>query len=157
MSGVKRKAAWIACGVVVLIGLVFGGFADRAPRSNPERVQALSDQILCPVCSGETIGQSRTDVASTFRDEVARQVAANRSDAEIRADFQARYGDDIVNVPPSSGLGSLVWVLPVIALIGGGAGLVVAFRRWRVVATPVTDDDRELVEAALRTQRDAPR
>jgi hypothetical protein len=33
--------------------------------------------------------------------------------------------------PSGSGTASLVWVLPVAALVGGLAALAFAFRRWR--------------------------
>jgi cytochrome c-type biogenesis protein CcmH/NrfF len=52
-------------------------------------------------------------------------------------------------VPPKSGVDSLVWVLPVVALVLAVGGLVVAFRKWRLAPDTVpTDDDRALVEAA---------
>jgi cytochrome c-type biogenesis protein CcmH/NrfF len=44
----------------------------------------------------------------------------------------------------------VVWVLPVVALVLGLAGISAAFARWRrAPATSVTDEDRSLVERAL--------
>ena len=51
--------------------------------------------------------------------------------------------------PAGSGLGALVWALPVAALLLAAGGLALAFRRWRRdVPEAVTEDDRELVERA---------
>jgi hypothetical protein len=53
----------------------------------------------------------------------------------------------------------MVWALPVVVLVAAGAGLALAFRRWRGGgAARATDDDRALVEAARtagdRNERD---
>ena len=56
-------------------------------------------------------------------------------------------------VPKASGFDALVWVLPAVGFVCGLAALAVAFRRWRLNAqsgAPVTESDRELVDAALR-------
>jgi cytochrome c-type biogenesis protein CcmH/NrfF len=56
-------------------------------------------------------------------------------------------------VPRATGLDTLVWALPVAALVCGLAGLTVAFRRWARAAratAAATDDDYALVERALR-------
>ena len=43
-----------------------------------------------------------------------------------------------------------MWVLPVVALVLGLAGLSAAFARWRrAPTTSVTDEDRALVDQAL--------
>ena len=50
-------------------------------------------------------------------------------------------------------MASLVWTLPVVALVAAVAGLALAFRRWRGGGARATDADRALVEAA-RTASD---
>jgi cytochrome c-type biogenesis protein CcmH len=145
-----RRIAWIACAVVVAVGLVIGATGDRGPQTNADRVNELSQRLLCPVCDGETVFDSQTAVSENIRDEIARLVADNRTDDEIVAQLRSSYGDGVVSVPPSSGLGSLVWSLPVIAAVAAAAGLTVAFRRWRRDAGgAATDDDRSLVSSAL--------
>jgi len=59
--------------------------------------------------------------------------------------------------PEASGVGALVWILPVSALLLAGGGLALAFRRWRrQPAMAATDEDRALVEAALAKQPKQP-
>jgi cytochrome c-type biogenesis protein CcmH/NrfF len=65
----------------------------------------------------------------------------------------------VLLVPKASGFDALVWVLPVAALVCAAAGLAVTFRRWKREAdddVDPTDDDRELVAAALRSESEAP-
>jgi hypothetical protein len=46
--------------------------------------------------------------------------------------------------------------MPVVVLIVSIAGLVVVFRRWKMQGSlTATDADRELVESALREERQA--
>ena len=56
--------------------------------------------------------------------------------------------------PASTGASSLVWILPVVALVFAIAGLGVAFRRWHASSQgEISDADRRLVEAAMKVER----
>jgi cytochrome c-type biogenesis protein CcmH/NrfF len=53
--------------------------------------------------------------------------------------------------PPASGLGLIVWALPVAAVVVALGGLTLAFLRWRGrTGITVTDDDRAIVDRALK-------
>jgi cytochrome c-type biogenesis protein CcmH len=136
--------------VVLAAALTIGVTRAGGPRANEERVEAIAKTIKCPVCRSESVFDSKADASQNIRDEIARQVAAGRSDDQIRAFINARFQDQgLLLVPPKSGVDSLVWVLPVVALVLAAGGLVVAFRKWRLAPDTVpTDDDRALVDAA---------
>jgi cytochrome c-type biogenesis protein CcmH len=136
--------------VVLAAALTIGVTRAGGPRTNEERVEAIAKTIKCPVCRSESVFDSKADASQNIRDEIARQVAAGRTDDQIRAFINARFQDQgLLLVPPKSGVDSLVWVLPVVALVLAGGGLALAFRRWRLAPDTVpTDDDRALVDAA---------
>jgi cytochrome c-type biogenesis protein CcmH len=136
--------------VVLAAALTIGVTRAGGPRTNEERVDAIAKTIKCPVCRSESVFDSKADASQNIRDEIARQVAAGRSDDQIRSFINARFQDQgLLLVPPKSGVDSLVWVLPVVALVLAAGGLVVAFRKWRLAPDTVpTDDDRALVDAA---------
>jgi cytochrome c-type biogenesis protein CcmH/NrfF len=50
--------------------------------------------------------------------------------------------------PPSEGISSLIWILPVIVLVGGSAVVGWTLRRSRGASRDVTDADRLLVAEA---------
>jgi cytochrome c-type biogenesis protein CcmH len=135
---------------IVAGALTIGVTRAGGPRSNEERVEAIAKTIKCPVCRSESVFDSKADASQNIRDEIARQVAAGRSDDQIRAFVNDRFQDQgLLLVPPKSGVDSLVWVLPVVALVLAAGGLAVAFRKWRLAPDTVpTDDDRALVDAA---------
>ena len=54
-------------------------------------------------------------------------MAAGRTDDQIRAYFAERLGEQYLLTPSSSGIGSLTWVLPVVALVVAFGGLGFAF------------------------------
>jgi cytochrome c-type biogenesis protein CcmH len=137
----------------VLAGaLTIGVTSAGGPRTNEQRVDAIAKTIKCPVCRSESVFDSKADASQNLRDEIARQVAAGRTDDQIRAYVNARFQDQgLLLVPPKTGVDSLVWVLPVVALVLGVGGLFIAFRRWRLAPdTTPSNEDRALVDAARR-------
>jgi len=104
---------------------------------------------------GERLRPLDRVVAGLQQRRLAALLDAGESDAAIRAFYVGRYGEWILLRPPASGVGALVWLLPVTGLILGAAGLAFAFRRWRrEPALAATDEDRALVEAALAAGAD---
>jgi cytochrome c-type biogenesis protein CcmH/NrfF len=99
---------------------------------------------------------SRASAAEALRAEIARQVAAGqRTDDEIIAYVEARFGGQVLLVPRATGLDALVWALPVAVLVASLAALTAAFVRWRRRDEMVpSDDDRAIVAQALANNDD---
>jgi cytochrome c-type biogenesis protein CcmH len=95
------------------------------------------------------MANSDAPAAQAGRDEILRRVQAGQSDAEIKAFFVGRYGDAILLDPPRRGVSTLVWVLPVLAVVAALAGLAVAFSRWRPRRRHASADDEALVHEAM--------
>ena len=152
---IRRFLPAVALAAVIVTALVIGGAGrDRGPRSPAARTQAIAEDLRCPVCQGLSIADSHTPTADAIKEDVRRRVDAGESDAEIRAAYVARYGQWILLRPETSGVGALVWVLPVSALLLAVGGLAFAFRRWRRQPTlTASDEDRALVDAALANQQ----
>jgi cytochrome c-type biogenesis protein CcmH len=148
---IRRVLPGVALAAVVVAALVIGGAGRSHPSRSPAaRAHAIAAELRCPVCQGLSVADSPSETAKAISDDVRRRVDAGESDAAIRAFYVGRYGQWILLEPETSGLGALVWILPVTALVLGIGGLALAFRRWRrEPARSVTDEDRALVEAAL--------
>ena len=124
-----RRLAWLGLAAVVAVALVVG-VTDRSPATADERARRISESVMCPACSGETVADSQAPVAVNIRRQIADEVERGRSDREIRDELAATYGERVILNPPRSGVAGLVWILPVAGLVAAAAGLVVAFRRW---------------------------
>jgi cytochrome c-type biogenesis protein CcmH/NrfF len=95
------------------------------------------------------VADSDSDAAEGVRSLIEQRIAEGASDAQIRDELAAAYGEQVLLTPGRSGVAGLVWALPVVVLVAAVAGLGLAFRRWRGGgAARATDADRALVEAA---------
>lgn len=141
---------YVVMAVIAVTCLAIGTVRTTGPYTTEDRINAVAKTIKCPTCQGESVADSNASTSREIRDDIAARLQRGESPDQIRAFYADAYGDQILLTPSASGVTSLVWVLPVLALVGAGAGLVVAFRRWRgPAAARATDADRELVERAL--------
>jgi len=149
-SAAARRGPWIVLALVVVAALAFGSGAGRG-RTLDDRVQAVARTIKCPQCSDQSAATSEAPTAVAIRADIARRLARGQTGDEIRDYYGSRYEESILLNPSSSGTASLVWILPVVALVGAFGGLAFAFRRWKAASTgEVSDDDRQLVADAQR-------
>ena len=156
MSGSRSSLLWSWIGVFVVAGsaLLYGVVDEGTPRTNADRAYALAQDFACPVCQGQSVAESDVPVARNIRREIATWVSEGRTDAEIRDELVAAFGEDIDYNPPATGVSALVWVLPVVVGAGAVVGLVVAFRRNRLVGQAEIDPDDEVLVAAARRSAD---
>jgi cytochrome c-type biogenesis protein CcmH len=159
-KAVKRWPAWVALVFVVVAFLAVGATRASGPSTPEERAEQLEKRVACPTCSGESVFESRATASENIRTAIRQFVDAGElTDDEIIGSIERSFGGRVLLVPKASGFDALVWVLPVAALVCAVAGLGMTFRRWRREAaaeTDPTDDDRELVAAALRSEDAAP-
>jgi cytochrome c-type biogenesis protein CcmH len=137
---------------VLLVALVIGTLRSSAPETNADRVMAIARTLKCPVCDGESVAESNADASLQIRADIAKRLDQGQTADQIRAYYASpdRYGPGVLLTPSSTGVSSLVWIIPVIALVISTAVLVALFRRWQVRGdVHATDADRELVGVAL--------
>ena len=146
-----RKSIWLAMFLLVAVLLVFGASRTGGPKTQQDRIDAITSVLACPTCSGESVFVSRAVAAESIRAEVARQVAAGlRSDEQIMSYIEQRFGGQVLLVPRATGVDSLVWALPVAALVFSMFLLVSAFVKWRGnKPTSPTSQDEQIVARAL--------
>lgn len=155
----SRRAAvlltWAIVGVVVVVSLSIATFGADDP-TPAERARDLSAQFACPQCDGQSVRDSDVGISVEIRAQIRRGVEEGQSDEQILGALADAYGDQLLLNPPSTGTSSLVWVIPVVVTVLAIGGLVwVVVRRTPGASGPVDDDDRALVEAALRDRHDA--
>lgn len=147
---------WTLMGVIAVGAVVAGAGTTPTEGISDDRLFALSAQLKCQQCVGESVADSQSPSAVQFRQEVSEQMARGRSDAEILNFFVERYGQQVLLTPPSTGFASLVWIVPVVGLAAAVLLLVGTFRRWqgRESGPELTDEDLDRVRAAQQARRD---
>lgn len=139
---------------VVVLGLLlaFGAAAGAVDldEAQLQRYHALTAELRCLICQNRSIAESDAPLAKDLKDIVARQIAAGRSDAQIKQYLVDRYGEWVLYDPPFD-YGTLVLWLGPFALLPLGLGTVVwLMRRQRAAPTPSEHDlDRERLARVL--------
>lgn len=151
MSTHLRASVWVLLAAAFAGLLAFGTLRESGPMSQQDRIDSISRRLACPTCSGESIYVSRAAAAESIRAEIARQVSdGQRSDDEIIAYVESRFGGQVLLVPRATGIDAVVWALPVAVFVASLALLGMAFFRWRKhEESGPSPADRRLVDDAL--------
>ena len=88
----------------------------------------LMAELRCLVCQGQSIADSDAPLAGDMRSDVRERIAAGERPAEIRQWLIDRYGNWVTYDPPIEGDTIALYILPLLALIGG---LFIVIRRLR--------------------------
>ncbi len=149
----RRVLPWLLLGVIVASALVVLVARSQPSHSDEARARRLERELACPVCTGESVAESNAPEARAIRDDIRDRIADGQSDSEIIDAYAAVYGERIKLNPADHGLALVAWGLPVVAVIAGAAGVVVALRRWsREPRLPATAEDEVLVARARETE-----
>lgn len=107
------------------------------------RARALMEELRCLVCQNESIDASPSPFAGEVRQIVREQIAAGRSEREVKDYLTARYGDAILFRPRMGASTFLLWLGPLILLIGGGAAVMIIISSATKSPEPETLSDEE--------------
>ena len=119
-----KVLVWLVVPVIALGVLVVGLWPGNESTPDPEaRAYNLSIRLKCPICAGESIAGSQTDLAKDLRARIDDEIAAGSTDDEIIAMFVASYGEQVLLDPPSTGWGIALWAVPLGVLIIGGIAI----------------------------------
>jgi cytochrome c-type biogenesis protein CcmH len=141
----------VAIVVAALALLVVSGVDRGGVETDTERIQRLTESFACPQCNGESVAESNAAVSATIREFIANEVTAGATDAEIRDQLVAGYGTKVLRNPPADGVATLLWVLPVLLVVGGAAGVTTMASRRGPRAGTASEADRALVSQARRS------
>lgn len=114
------------------------------------RAEHIGQQLRCLVCQNESIEASSADLARDLRRIVRQRVTAGDSDQQVIDWMVARYGDFVRLRPPFEPLTLLLWGIPALALLAGGAAAFLGLRRRRPPLPALTEAE----QARLRTLLD---
>lgn len=93
-----------------------------------QRAQILFHNIRCMVCAGESIADSRVDLAKDLRAIVREKIKDNYTNNQILDYIALRYGDTVLMQPPLKPATYLLWYGPVIILLAGFIGIFVILK-----------------------------
>lgn len=126
-----RLVRFARLGVTLALAAFVVASVATAPPAAEDRAQQIGTLIRCPVCAGEAIANSPTQLAQDMMSLVRQGVDDGLTDAQIIDSVVGAYGADAqVLDPPLTAATVALWLVPALVL-AGGAGLVLARRRTR--------------------------
>ena len=85
------------------------------------QVEKVASELRCVVCKGQSLQDSPAEFAQDMRAIIREQLAAGRTPDEVKAYFMERYGEWVMLEPPARGFNLVVYIAPVLMLLGGAA------------------------------------
>ncbi|MBR7620861.1 cytochrome c-type biogenesis protein CcmH [Phenylobacterium sp. 20VBR1] len=117
--------------------------AERLPDPGQEaRARAIFAQVRCLVCQNESIDDSQAELAGDLRRLVRDQIAAGKSDGQVKTYLTDRYGEFVLLKPAFSWGNGALWGAPFLVVT---LGLLLWLRNLR---TPRPDAELSQDEAA---------
>ena len=93
------------------------------------RARDLSRELRCMVCQNQSIDDSEAPLARDLRLLVRERIAAGDSDTQVIDFLVARYGEFVLLKPRFNPHTLVLWLLPPLAVMGGGLALWTYCRR----------------------------
>ncbi|WP_028348890.1 cytochrome c-type biogenesis protein [Bradyrhizobium murdochi] len=123
-----------ACVLVVAAALCGPAHAVQpdeimADPAKEARARDLSRELRCMVCQNQSIDDSDAPLARDLRLLVRERIASGDSDSQVIDFLVARYGEFVLLKPRFTPHTVLLWLLPPLALAGGGLALWFYSRR----------------------------
>lgn len=145
------RRMWAVMGLVLVAALAVGARRPAGPATEDQRVHHITARLRCPTCHGLSAEASDAPSSEAIRDEVGLRVHEGETDTQVVDYLVSRYGEGILLEPKATGVGLLVWALPIGGAAAAVAALALVLRRGRVRGgRAASGADRDLVEEALR-------
>ena len=114
MTILRSFALWcVAFVAVVAFTVVLNPHASSASA----RIAHIETLVRCPSCDDLSVAVSNATSAIAVRHEIATKVHEGQSDNKILTSLESAYGTSILLSPPTSGVGVLLWVVPIVGLL----------------------------------------
>jgi cytochrome c-type biogenesis protein CcmH len=137
----------------ILVGIQSNSLAQQE-KSIDDQTKEISYLLMCPVCQGQSVGESNSNLANDMRDIIRKQLEQGKSKEEILNYFVNSYGESILATPPPKGINWLLWLLPAAGIIIGGIGITLFLfkaqkderKENNIADNPQADGDNEYLK-----------
>jgi cytochrome c-type biogenesis protein CcmH len=130
----KRAATILALAAAIAFGSPAHAVQPDEILADPikeARARELSKDLRCMVCQNQSIDDSDAPLARDLRLLVRERISAGDTDSQVIDFLVARYGEFVLLKPRFNPHTVLLWLLPPLALMGGGIALWVYSNRRR--------------------------
>lgn len=121
---IKLASLLLACLLSFCISLAMSFSAQAAIEvydfdsvQQEAQYRGLIEELRCPKCQNQNLAGSDAPIAQDLKQKTYDMIKEGRSDSEIRAYMQERYGDFITYKPPVRPSTWILWFFPPLLLI----------------------------------------
>ena len=139
----RRTAIAFAASALACMAMLVQAGKPMKDQELQDREMALAAQLRCVVCQNQTVAESRAPMAEDMRLEIRSQLEQGRSNDQVIAFFEQRYGAFVRYNPPWKPSTWLLWIGPFLVALGGLALLRRTLRRTRTSDAPLTPQQRD--------------
>ena len=155
-----KKLVFLLLGLLAgttLIVLLGGCSVPGRTPSLDEKAQDIYRNLMCPLCPGQTIAESQSELSAQMRAVVREKLEQGATKEEILQFFVERYGEAVLAAPAKSGFSLIVWLAPITGIVVGGIVLWLVTRKWarngqKPSSKPVTSTPNKADEEEYRKQ-----
>ena len=107
---------------IFIIVFMFVGFSNlKSDEKNDELKSKILKNIRCLVCQGQSVYDSESEFASTVKLIVERKIEEGLKEHDIYEFLREKYGDWIIYDPELNKNTYILWLLPLLLFLLGGA------------------------------------
>lgn len=117
---IKLASLMLACLLSFILSFSAHAAIDVYDFDSPQQeaqYRGLIEELRCPKCQNQNLAGSDAPIAQDLKQKTYDMIKDGRSDAEIRAYMQERYGDFITYKPPVRPSTWILWFFPPLLLI----------------------------------------
>tara|TARA_B110000444_G_C18759603_1_gene556903 strand:+ start:422 stop:802 length:381 start_codon:yes stop_codon:yes gene_type:complete len=105
-----------------LVIFVLLGFPQlKSDEKNNELKNKILKNVRCLICQGQSVYDSESDFAYSIKLIVDKKINENSSEEQVYDFLREKYGDWIVYEPILSKKTYILWLLPILLFLFGGA------------------------------------
>ena len=114
--------------IFILVSVNFNNIAISSTFSEEQTI-IITKNLRCLICQGQTIHESNSDFAESMKKYIKSELDSGKTNDEIFSSLIDKYGQWIVYDPGISRNTLLLWSLPLLLFLIGGAIIVKKFFR----------------------------
>jgi cytochrome c-type biogenesis protein CcmH len=107
--------------IFIILFLSIGFSHLKSDEKNKELKSKILKNIRCLICQGQSVYDSESDFASSIKLIVDRKINEGLKEKEIYEFLREKYGDWIIYDPELNKNTYILWLLPLLLFLAGGA------------------------------------
>tara|TARA_B110001452_G_scaffold121966_1_gene101177 strand:+ start:98 stop:475 length:378 start_codon:yes stop_codon:yes gene_type:complete len=107
--------------IFIVLFLVTNSTELRSDETNDALKNKILKNIRCLICQGQSVYDSESDFASSIKFIVEKKIDEDLSEDQIYEFLREKYGDWIIYDPKLNKNTYILWLLPILLFLFGGA------------------------------------